>query len=201
MTDWTRLSRPARTPLRRAAGLVLPLAALLAAAAPAAAQEPVTGGEATFKAVCATCHSIHPPAAQAPPMAHIARHYLDADTARTAVIERIVRWVREPANDRSLLPPMARERWGLMPPLQLPEAQAREVAAYVLTLADPAAGGAGRGMGRGRMHRGGLRCRGAAKPRAGAPGSRAAGAGAAARVTISERSAFAARRPAVGPTW
>lgn len=160
MTDRTPLSRSARLAFRRAAYLVLPLAAGLAAAAPSAAQDPVARGEATFKAVCATCHSIQPPAAQAPPMAHIARHYLEADTARSAVLERIVRWVRKPADDRSLLPPMARERWGLMPPLLLPEAQLREVAAYVLTLADPAAGGAGRGMGHGRMHRGGMRGRG-----------------------------------------
>lgn len=153
-----RIRLPRSTHPLRAACLALPLAAGLAAAAPTAAQDTAAPGEATFKAVCSTCHSIHPPAALAPPMAHIARHYLAADTARSAVIERIARWVREPADDRSLLPPMARERWGLMPPLALPEDQLREVAAYVLTLAEPAAGNMGRGLGRGRgMHRGGMR--------------------------------------------
>lgn len=155
---------PTRMPRRsRPRHPALACAALLLTAAPLPAQQAESAGEATFRAVCATCHSLQPPALQAPPMAHIARHYLAADTAREAVVQRIVRWVREPAAERSLLPPMARERWGLMPPLQLPEPQLRDVATYVLTLADTPAGarpghmrhGRGAMRGRGMMMRGG----------------------------------------------
>lgn len=136
--------------------LLLSAAACLFGAAALAAQETPGRGEATFKSVCSTCHSIHPPALQAPPMAHVARHYLASDTSRTAVIERLVSWVREPSAERSLLPPMARERWGLMPPLLLPEEQLRDVAAYVLTLAESAPEGDARGMRHGRGMRGGM---------------------------------------------
>lgn len=132
----------------RPLALLAPLAAALAAAAlpgRPAAQEPHPG-QATYRAVCAACHSATPPAAQAPPMAHIARRYLAADSTRAAARERLVAWVREPAPERSLMPPMAIERWGLMPPLLLPEAQLRDVADYVLTLADSAHGGRGPAM-------------------------------------------------------
>jgi mono/diheme cytochrome c family protein len=32
-------------------------------------------GRAVFDAVCATCHTVDPPASLAPPMSHVARHY------------------------------------------------------------------------------------------------------------------------------
>lgn len=137
---------------------LFPLAAALLTCAPVEAQDTVRGEE-TFRTVCSACHTVQPPPLKAPPMAHVARHYLAADTARSVVMDRLVAWIREPAKDRSLMPAMAIERWGLMPPLALPESQLRDVAAYVLTLARPAGPGMGRGMMGGgmrmRMHRGG----------------------------------------------
>lgn len=110
----------------------------------------LAAGKRTVETVCGTCHSVEPPHRNAPPFAMIAMHYAMATRDSAEAIERIVRWVREPAVERSLLPPHAIERFGLMPPLPLPEAELRNAAAYVMTL-----GGHGMGrMGRiGRMRR------------------------------------------------
>ncbi len=115
-------------------------AACLALATPAAGQQPVGGqneGQAVFEMVCAMCHSVQPPPKAAPPMSHAAayyaRHYANADSAAAA----IVAYLKEPSAEKSLLPPHAIERFGLMPSQgHLKDAQLHAVARYVLTLAD-----------------------------------------------------------------
>jgi cytochrome c len=119
-------------------------------------------GEATYRAVCSACHTIDAPPSAAPPMSHVARHYRDAIPDTDAAVARIAAFVRDPAAERSVLPAHAVERWGLMPPLDLPEEQLRAVAAYVLSLPEDAGmdrqpHGGGHRHGHGHRRRGGHR--------------------------------------------
>ena len=67
---------------------------------------------------------------------HYRRHAGDS----AAAVQRITEWIAAPSAERSLLPGMMRARWGLMPPLPLPEEQRRAAAAYLLAT-PPGAGG------------------------------------------------------------
>ena len=91
-------------------------------------------------------------------MAHVVRHYRARFGTRDAVVERIAAWLAAPAADRSIMPAHMVERWGVMPPVALDEAQRRAVAEYVWTLdAQPHhTGGAGARHGHHR-HGGGSR--------------------------------------------
>lgn len=122
------------------------------APAEAAAEQAQSTGEKLFNATCATCHSVQPPANLAPPMAMIMQHYrkaLDSDEAiRTTVME----WVVDPAKERSLMPAMAIEHHGLMPPITtLSNDELHEITTYLLTL-KPEKGGMGMGGGQGMRH-------------------------------------------------
>jgi mono/diheme cytochrome c family protein len=103
-----------------------------AAAAPMSVS--LAAGKRTVETVCATCHRAEPPHRTAPPLRMIAMRYGMATRDSAEAIERIVRWVREPDAEQSLLPAHVIERFGLMPPLPLPEAELRNAAAYVMTL-------------------------------------------------------------------
>lgn len=115
----------------------------LVAVTPIAAQQRAgtAEGEHIFGMVCAMCHSVQPPAKAAPPMAHVTAFYLrkHADTAAAAAA--IAAYLEKPDAARSLLPPMAIERFGLMPAqAHLTPVQRLAVARYVMTLADTAHG-------------------------------------------------------------
>src|SRR5690606_36459531 len=107
--------------------------------APLAAQEPaqVSEGEHIFKMVCAMCHSVKPPATAAPPMSHATAYYLRKHGTPAAATQALIAYLKKPTAEQSLLPPMAIERFGLMPAqTHLSDAQLAAVAGYVLTLAD-----------------------------------------------------------------
>jgi hypothetical protein len=82
------------------------------------------------------------PAKNAPPFRMIAMHYRRQVGDSAAAVERITKWIAAPAAERSLLPAMVRQRWGVMPPLPIAEEERRAAAAYVLSLP-----GMGTGMG------------------------------------------------------
>lgn len=111
----------------------------------------LANGRSIVRSVCAACHSEQPPPKLAPPLTHIATRYREAVPDSAAAIARIVAWIRAPHADRSLMPKMARERWGLMPPLPLPETQLGDAALYVWTLSATAPGASGHSM-HGRPH-------------------------------------------------
>ncbi len=101
---------------------------------------PVDGAQ-VFGMVCAMCHSVQPPAKAAPPMSHVTAYYLRKHGDTTAAATAIVAYLKKPEAARSLMPPMAIERFGLMPAqAHLSDAQLNAVARYVLTLADTAHG-------------------------------------------------------------
>ena len=126
---------------------------LAVAMTPLAAQQrtPAADGAAVFGMVCAMCHSIQPPAKAAPPMSHAAGFYLRAHDDADSAVAAIVAYLKKPSAERSLLPAMAIERFGLMPSqAHLSDDQLRAVARYVLALADTA-----HARGHGSGHRGG----------------------------------------------
>jgi mono/diheme cytochrome c family protein len=116
------------------------LALLAASAAPLAAQERAApDGRQIFELVCAMCHSVNPPPKAAPPISHAVAFYLlkhgTVDSAATAMVA----YLKQPEAERSLIPAMAVERFGLMPSQgHLSDAQLQAVARYALTLVDTA---------------------------------------------------------------
>jgi mono/diheme cytochrome c family protein len=96
-------------------------------------------GRTVVQTICAACHSEQPPPRLAPPLSQVAMHYRQAVPDSARAIARITEWIEKPAANRSLLPPQAVSRWGLMPPLPIPEDQRRAAALYVWSL------GAGKG--------------------------------------------------------
>lgn len=113
----------------------------LAAAAPLSAQQQAGApdGEQIFQLVCAMCHSVNPPAKAAPPMSHASAYYLRRYESRDSAVAALVRFLKEPSAERSAMPAMAVERFGLMPSQgHLSEAQLTAAARYVLQLADTA---------------------------------------------------------------
>lgn len=94
-------------------------------------------GKQLVSTVCAACHTEQPPAKLAPPLAHVSNRYrMQLKGDRDMALERIVAWIKAPAKDKSLMPPMAIERFGLMAPLPLPDDQLRAAAAYVWSLSE-----------------------------------------------------------------
>jgi len=93
-------------------------------------------------------------------MANVARRYRALTASRSELVERVAAWVPKPAAERSLLPPPARQHWGLMPALPLAAEDLAALGHFVASLAyDSVAAGMGPGPGMGggmRMrHRGG----------------------------------------------
>jgi cytochrome c len=104
-------------------------------------------GEQVFQRVCSACHSLEAPPRAAPPMTHVARHYRQAFADPADGVTRMVEFLRAPSAEESVLPAHARERWGLMPPQPLPEAELAAVARYVWQLPEPQRGMGRQGMG------------------------------------------------------
>lgn len=88
-------------------------------------------GKVVFETLCATCHSMNPPALKAPPMLMVAGHYVDARSTEDAAMAAMKEWLRGPDSTKSLLPAHAIQRFGLMPPLALPADDIDAVVAYV----------------------------------------------------------------------
>lgn len=121
---------------------------LAALALPASAQQDARNeqGEQIFSLVCAMCHSVSPPARAAPPISHAAAYYIRRHDDRDAAVRAMVAFLKEPAAERSVLPPHAVERFGLMPAqAHLSDTQLLAVARYALSLADTVHVGPGHG--------------------------------------------------------
>lgn len=114
-------------------------------------------GAVLVESVCTACHSLQPPPTLAPPLNMVVRHYMEEFADRAEVEESIARWVVAPDPEKSGMPAHAIERFGLMPPIPLTEAQRDAVAAYLVeTYGDAAMGGHMRGGMDGHMQ-GGMR--------------------------------------------
>jgi mono/diheme cytochrome c family protein len=120
--------------------------ALLSAASPAlggakdaAERALLEQGRATYDRICFACHTFTPPPRNAPPIVGLAAHLHERFRKRDDAVAHIVDYVRAPSAEKSVLPPQAIQRWGVvMPPLALPEADLRAVAAWLWEQYDPA---------------------------------------------------------------
>jgi len=111
----------------------------------------VNTGEEVFKRVCSTCHTIDRPTDSevepiAPPMRMVARRYLMMTESPEVANARIIEWLEGPDAEKSLMPPMAIEHHGLMPPVVLTEEERVAVAEFVLSLNEGEEGGMMNGM-------------------------------------------------------
>jgi cytochrome c len=118
------------------------LVLLVIRAATLAAQERAPAapdGAQLFELVCAMCHSVNPPPKAAPPISHAVAYYLRTHESADSALSAMVAYLRKPEAERSVMPPMAIERFGLMPSQgHLSDAQLLAVARYALSLADSA---------------------------------------------------------------
>ena len=104
-------------------------------------------GKQLVTTVCVACHTEQPPPKLAPPLAHVSQRYrMQHGGDREKALARIVAWIKAPAKEKSLMPPMAIERFGLMAPLPLPDSQLHAAAAYVWSLSEGDSAMAGMGM-------------------------------------------------------
>lgn len=115
------------------------LACVVAAPMAAGAQQGgVADGKTTFETICSVCHTIDAPPKLAPPMSHVARRYRMAFKTEEEAVAAMVAFVLKPDATKATMPPMAIERFGLMPALPLSEGQLRAVASYIWSLGGPA---------------------------------------------------------------
>ncbi len=102
-------------------------------AAQLASQPPqATSGAELVASVCSTCHPNEPPPTLAPPLNMVVGHYVQEHGDASAVQAAVVAWLAEPDPSRSSMPDHAIERFGLMPPIPLTEAQREAVATYLV---------------------------------------------------------------------
>ncbi len=98
-------------------------------------------GKRLFESICTQCHTMDPPPNLAPPMTHVARHLREAFETEEAALAHMRSYIPDPSADRSILPAMAQERFGLMPPLPLPVELLDAIGRYVWYLGGVEAGG------------------------------------------------------------
>ena len=77
-------------------------------------------GKIVYEKACITCHNYFPPPKNAPPMLGISGHYHQTFTDKDQAVSQIAHFIQQPTKEKSKLPPMAINTWGLMPPLALP---------------------------------------------------------------------------------
>jgi cytochrome c len=132
---------------RNVIGTTLGISALVTAlsAAPAAA---APDGKEVFDRNCSVCHSVMPPPKSAPPIVPIASRYRQQYASKDKGIARMVSFLKLPSKEKILADPQAVTRFGLMPPMQLSDAELTAVAGWVWE--QGTAGGMGPGAGRGR---------------------------------------------------
>lgn len=111
--------------------------------------EEIERGQQVYALVCAGCHTLDPPPDSAPPMRHVARHLRQDLETFEAFAEHVRTYVPAPDAERSRLPAMAIERFGLMDPLPLTEDVLNSAAAYLWSLTE---GEGSRGEGGGHGH-------------------------------------------------
>lgn len=93
-------------------------------------------GERIFEEICSQCHTLDPPPNLAPPMSHVARHLKQEFDDEAGAVAHVLTYLPAPSAERSILPEMARQRFGLMAPLALPEEQLRAVGRYIWWMAN-----------------------------------------------------------------
>ncbi|UCC26757.1 MAG: hypothetical protein JSU98_06530 [Gemmatimonadales bacterium] len=101
---------------------------------PREVSDDLTEGERIFNEICSGCHTVDPPPNLAPPMSHVARHLRGAFDSQEEALAHVIDYVPSPSRERSILPDMPHERFGLMPALPLPRDLLEAVGRYIWSL-------------------------------------------------------------------
>lgn len=126
------------------------LSCLVSGASPASMTAATLSGQAIFNQNCSVCHSVAPPPKAAPPIIPMANRYHMTFQTKNEGVNHLVAYLKAP-NKSKAVDPQAITRFGLMPPLRLPDAELRVVAEWVWDQYNPNMGmGRGMGMGQGR---------------------------------------------------
>ncbi|NTU43106.1 MAG: c-type cytochrome [Nitrospirales bacterium] len=88
-------------------------------------------GEEVFHKSCESCHTYAPPPKTAPPAVGLSNHYHEAFTDKEKAISHMVDFMKNPSKEKSVLLPIALERWGLMPAMTLSDEELRAVATWI----------------------------------------------------------------------
>ncbi|MBN1278668.1 MAG: cytochrome c [Chlorobium sp.] len=115
---------------------------------PPAAESATTNpdGKAVFEKNCSICHSITLPPKSAPPIVPVASIYHRQFTTKTAGVNHMVTFMKSPSKSASKVDPEAISRFGLMPAMELGDAELKAVAGWVWDQYNP---NTGKGMGMG----------------------------------------------------
>jgi mono/diheme cytochrome c family protein len=105
-------------------------------------------GKAIFDEVCSACHTVEPPPKLAPPMRMVSMHLRQTFETEAEGVAHILSYAPAPEAGKSILPPHAVERFGLMAPQPLPPETLEKVARYVWSLGEGMSEMGGMGMGR-----------------------------------------------------
>lgn len=116
----------------------------------------VTDGKAVFDRNCSVCHSINPPPKSAPPIVPLSSRYHQQFATRKEGVGHIAAFIKAPDKNKAI-EPQAIARFGLMPPIALPENELQAVAGWIWDQYNPAMGGCispgGQGRGTGPRNR------------------------------------------------
>ncbi len=128
-------NEPAPTPADAPAAPAEAMPAPAQAAAGAPAPAPTLSGQEVVEQICSQCHSMEPPPLAAPPLTHLATHLRQVFETEDEAVAHVVAYAPAPNAETSIMPPMAVERFGLMPPQPLPEPLLEAAARYIWSLA------------------------------------------------------------------
>ena len=102
--------------------------------AESAAEDTVTTkhGEILIEQYCYSCHNPQMRGQQrlAPPFLMVKMHYMRDYAAKESFVDAISAWVKEPNEDKSIMPG-ALNRFGLMPPMMINDEDVRLIADYL----------------------------------------------------------------------
>ncbi|NTV02633.1 MAG: cytochrome c [Chlorobiaceae bacterium] len=130
-------------------GMFFVLTASPAAAAP--------DGKMIFESTCSVCHSVMPPPKSAPPIVPIASRYRQRFATKSKGVEHMVSFLKSPSKEKMVADPQAMERFGLMPAMQLSDAELNTVAGWVWDQGSAGGWGPGSGAGKGQGAGNGIR--------------------------------------------
>jgi len=117
---------------------------LVSGLSPADMSAATLSGQAIFDRNCSVCHSVAPPPKAAPPIMPLSNRYHMKFETKKEGVNHLVAYLKAPGKAKAV-DPQAITRFGLMPPLRLPDAELRVVAEWVWDQYNP---NMGQGMGR-----------------------------------------------------
>jgi mono/diheme cytochrome c family protein len=131
-----------------AAFIALGVSGLMTALPPTAGAA-TPNGKAVFDRNCSVCHSIMPPPKSAPPIAPIASRYRQQFPSKSQGVAHMAAFIKSPSKQKVIVDRQAVDRFGLMPPIQLSDAEINAVAGWVWDQGAAKGWGPGSGAGRG----------------------------------------------------